>query len=404
MDFRWTPEQEAFRSEFSAWLGKNYPTGYDPRRYKNYQSSKDNARDYREFQRRLSESGYAGMHYPKAYGGQGKTLTEYIIILQVIGGNCFELYYPGAMTHGLIVPTIFVHGTEDQKREFLPKIMNGTQLWCQGFSEPEAGSDVANVSTMAVRQGDHYVVNGQKVWATYAHESDYCILLVRTSRSGPKHRGLSYLLVDMKTPGVEVRPLRQLTGKADFCEIFLTDAKVPANMLVGQEGDGWKIAMTTLAFERTIGDVFAGALFEKSLQNLMQLARETKRSGVPVIQDPIFRQQCGQGYAEIMASKCLALRSLSQQLRGAMPGPEGSIGKLLVTETNQWVNDLAVTIQGIRGQIMSGSGSMHDGSWQFGFLKSRSETIAAGTSEVQRNIIGERVLGLPKEAARATER
>jgi len=204
MDYRLTADQEEFRKKFAAWLERNLPEGYDPEKQRNYVSPDEQLAAYKTFQKRISEGGYAGMHYPEEYGGQGRTIIEESIVLQTIAARCMDLKMPGVITFGMAVPTIYTCGNEEQKRKYLPKIMDGTHLWCQGFSEPGAGSDVANVSTMAIKNGDHYVVSGQKVWTSFAHIADYCILLVRTDPESAKHRGLSYLLVDMKAAVVPI--------------------------------------------------------------------------------------------------------------------------------------------------------------------------------------------------------
>ena len=402
MDFRFSPEQEAFRQEFVAWLEKNLPDNWDPSRYRNYDSTEEWARAYGDFQKRLADAGYVGLQYPKEYGGQGRTLMEEVVVLQTLASTCIELRVPGVVTHGMAVPTIFVCGNEEQKREFLPKILDGTHIWCQGFSEPNAGSDVANVSTRAVKENGHYILNGQKVWTSFAQVADYCILLVRTDPNVAKHKGMSYLLLDMKLPGVEVRPITQITGEKEFNELYMEDVKVPEEMLVGKEGDGWRIAITTLMFERAIGDAMMAAAYEKNLQIMVDMARQCRRAGKPVIEDPIFRQQLAQNYIEVMVLKYHGLRSLSTQIQGGIPGPEGSIGKLLWSEPNQRITESALGMQGPYGQIMGGSPwSVQDGHWQYGFLRSKGNTIEAGSSEIQRNIIGERVLGLPKDMSRA---
>jgi alkylation response protein AidB-like acyl-CoA dehydrogenase len=301
----------------------------------------------------------------------------------------------------MAVPLIMMCGSEEQKKTLLPKIFDGTHIWSQGFSEPDAGSDVANVSTLAVREGDHYVVNGQKVWTSFAHISDYCLLLVRTDPNVAKHKGLSYLLVDMKLSGIEVRPMTQITGEAEFNEIFFDDAHVPVDMRVGEENEGWKIAITTLMFERIMGDIIIGAAYETNIMKMLEMAKQTKRSGKPVIDDPIFRDQIAKSYVEIMVSKYHGLRSFSQQLKGGVPGPEGSICKLLWSEPNQRLTESAVGMQGPHGLVMRGSPwSIEDGFWQYAYLRSKGNTLEAGTSEILRNIIGERVLGLPKDLSR----
>jgi alkylation response protein AidB-like acyl-CoA dehydrogenase len=402
MDFRFTSEQEEFRNEFVSWVNKNLPDDWDPTRYRKYETQEELKQAYKNFQKKLFDAGYTAMHYPKEYGGQGKTLMEEIIVVQVLSTTCIELRMPGVVTQGMAVPVIFTCGTEEQKKKYLPKIFDGTHIWCQGFSEPDAGSDVANVSTMAVKEGDRYVVNGQKVWTSFAHMSDYCLLLVRTDPDTAKHKGLSYLLVDMKAPGVDVRPMTQITGESEFNEVFFDDVEVPADMLVGRENMGWQIAITTLMFERVMGDVVIGAAYEKNYQRMMDMAKRTRRSGRPVIEDPVFRQQLARSFIEIMVLKYHGLRSFSQQLKGGIPGPEGSIGKLLWSEPNQRLAETAIGLQGPNGQVMRGSlWAIDDGLWQYAYLRSKGNTIEAGTSEIQRNIIGERVLGLPKDMSRA---
>jgi len=342
------------------------------------------------------------MHYPKQYGGQGKTIMEEVIILQTVSKYCPELAKPGSITKGMAIPTVHTCCSEEQKREFLPKMFNGTQIWCQGFSEPNAGSDLANCSTRAVRKGDYYILDGQKTWTSMAHMADYCILLVRTDPTGPKIKGLSYLLLDMKLPGIEIRPMTQITGEAEFNEVFFDGVKVPVEMLVGQEGQGWMIAITTLMFERVIGDSLMAARFEDTVLRMIRMAEKSQRSGQALIDHPVFRQQLGQAYIEIMALKYHGLRNLSHQLQGGVPGPEGSIGKILWSEPNQRLTDAAISMLGPRSMIMHGTPwTVDDGVWQYNYLRSKGNTIEAGTSEIQRNIIGERCLGLPKDVSRS---
>jgi alkylation response protein AidB-like acyl-CoA dehydrogenase len=405
MEFRFTKEEQAFREQFVAWLEKAVAQEEMNKPYRLSEDAKGWARVHRNFQHALFDGGYAGMHYPREYGGQGKTLPLEVIVLETIAQRCAELRTPGVITFGMAAPTILTCGTEAQRMEFLPQILNGTHIWCQGFSEPNAGSDVANVSTRAVRENGHYIVNGQKTWTSFAHVADYCILLVRTDPGAKKHKGLSYLLMDMKSPGLEVRPIRQMTGEAEFNEVYMEDVRVPVEMRVGEEGDGWRVAITTLMFERAIGDATMAAVFLGNLSRMKAMAQEVKRSGRPIIEDPIFRQQLAQAYIEVMALKYHGYRNLSQLFGGGIPGAEGSIGKLLWSESNQRICESALTMQGPLGQILWGSPhAVQGGRWQFDYLRSKGNTIEAGTSEVQRNIIAERVLGLPKDLSRAERR
>ena len=402
MDYRLNQEQKAFKKEFAEWLTQNLPEGFDASKPHNFKTDEALEQAYRHFQRKLYEGGYTAMHYPKEYGGQGKSMVEEVIVQQETWGNCIELREPGVITFGMAAPTIYSCGSEEQKRKYLPKMMDGTHIWCQGFSEPGAGSDLGNVATTAVRDGDHYIVNGQKVWTSMGHMADYCILLVRTDPSASKHKGLSYLLMDLKTPGVDVRPMMQMTGESEFCEVFMDNVKVPVENLVGEEGKGWMIAITTLMFERVLGDVIKATKYDVSLKKMIQMARTVKRSGKPVFEDPVFRQQLGTDYIDILVLKSHGLRNLSGTLKTGVPGPEGSITKLLWSLTNQKMCDDAIMMQSAVGQVVGDSEMAYNGGfWQYHFLRSKANTIEAGCSEILRNIIGERVLGLPKDMARA---
>jgi alkylation response protein AidB-like acyl-CoA dehydrogenase len=401
MDFRFSAAQEEFRNEFTIWLNQNLPEDWDPDNQPMIEDADEERRTYQDFQRKLSNAGYAAMHYPNQYGGQGKTVIEEIIVAQTIATTCQTLRAPGIITHAIAMPTILACGTEEQKKELLPNSIDGSHIWCQGFSEPNAGSDVANVQTIANKEDRYYIVNGQKVWTSYAHMADYCLLLVRTDPDSAKHQGLSYLLVDMESAGIDVRPMQQITGEAEFNEVFFDKVKVPVENLLGQEGEGWKVVITTLMFERMLGDVVLGVLYEKNVAKLIQMAGHIKCSGRPVLEDPVARQKLGQAYIEVMALKQHGLRNLSNQLKAGIPGPEGSVGKLLWSESNQRITEAAIGMQGPNGLIGGGSPwSIQSGFWQHHFLRSKGNTIEAGTSEIQRNIIGERVLGLPKDISR----
>jgi alkylation response protein AidB-like acyl-CoA dehydrogenase len=294
-------------------------------------------------------------------------------------------------------PTIITHGTEEQKRRYLRKILNCEEIWCQGFSEPNSGSDVASLRTRAELRGDEFIVNGQKVWTSMAHLADWCMLLVRTDPEAPKHRGLSYLLVDMRTPGVTVEPLRQMTGESEFNEVFFEDVRVPRANLVGGLNEGWRVAMTTLMNERGTAAFASAARFRIVFDEIVELARATIRNGVPATSDPVVRQQLAQFHVELEMMKYTSYRVFSKILKGGDPGPEGSISKLTWSELNQRMTEFVVGLQGPAGQLVKGSPhAVHSGRWQHHFLRARANTIEAGTSEIQRNIIAERVLGMPR--------
>jgi alkylation response protein AidB-like acyl-CoA dehydrogenase len=294
-------------------------------------------------------------------------------------------------------PTILEHGTEEQKRRFLPKILSCEEVWCQGFSEPVSGSDLAALGTRAVIDGDHFVVNGQKVWTSLGHISDWCMLLVRTDADAPKHRGISYLLVDMHSPGVTVRPLRQITGEAEFNEMFFDDVRVPRENLLGPLNGGWGVALTTLMNERATLALATVMRFRNVFDDLAELGRRVIREGTCTLDPRVIRQTLAQFYVEVESMKYLAYRNFSKLTRGGTPGPEGSISKVLWSELNQRMNEFALVLQGPRAALEEGSNhAVDDGRWQYGLLRSRGNTIEEGTSEIQRSIIAERLLRLPK--------
>ncbi|MBW1710396.1 MAG: acyl-CoA dehydrogenase family protein [Deltaproteobacteria bacterium] len=400
MDYRFTPAGEEFRNEFKSWLEKTFPANEPPPKL---DTVEDRINAYRSYQKKLSDGGYAGIRYPRELGGRGGTLMEEIIVTEEL--NPYAIAHAAnvnSIGFGMGLPTIFAVGTEEQKKDLIPKLLDGTHIWCQAFSEPNSGSDAASISTRAEKKDGYYLVNGQKVWITSAQYADMCMLLVRTNPDVPKHKGLSYLLMDMKLPGVEVRPIKQISEESEFNEIFIDNVKVPENMLVGAENEGWGIAITTLMFERIMGDLSMAKMFIQEFYQLLEMAREMKRGGQPVLNDYMFRQKLAQIYIELMVLKYNGYRSAGKAMKGGMPGPEGSIGKLLWSETHKKMTELAMEIQGMANQLMKGSPlAVEDGYWQYLFLTSKSGTIAAGTSEILKNIIGERVLGLPKDMARA---
>jgi alkylation response protein AidB-like acyl-CoA dehydrogenase len=286
---------------------------------------------------------------------------------------------------GMAGPTIIFHGTEEQRQRYLPKILSAEEIWCQGFSEPEAGSDLASVRTKARLDGDRFVVDGQKVWSSFAHLADWCILVARSDPESERHAGLTYLIVDMHAPGVEVRPLRQITGEAEFNEIFFTGVEVPKENVVGEIGDGWAVAMTTLLHERgTLGFALTGVL-DVAVRKLIALARDRG------VDDPRLLDRVAQEWIELQALKFTNYRALTQLMKTGIPGPEGSVSKLHWSESNQRLTKLALELLGEEAQVVG-----ENGDWQYQQLRSRGNTIEAGTSEILRNIIAERVLGLPR--------
>jgi alkylation response protein AidB-like acyl-CoA dehydrogenase len=287
------------------------------------------------------------------------------------------------------------HGAEWQKKRFLPKILSAEEIWCTCYSEPEAGSEMANVQTRGVEDGDDFVVNGQKVWTSGGHYADWAVILVRTDPDAPKHRGLSYLIMDMRSPGITVRPLRQITGHAEYNEVFLDNVRIPKNQLVGQINRGWYIAAGALEFERS--NIGASERALSTVKDMIRMAQQTVRYGKPLSEDAVMRQKLAQLYVEAMIMRYNGLRNLTSQLRGQPPGPQMSIGKLYMSEHDMRALHVALEIQGHYSQLMRGSKyAIDDGRWQQSFLSAPGMLIAEGTSEIQRNVIAQRVLGLPR--------
>jgi alkylation response protein AidB-like acyl-CoA dehydrogenase len=386
MDFRDSPPEAAFRDEFRGWLRANLPTDWSERDPHVGRWDFELAKDWT---RRLYEGGYAGLTWPSQYGGRGLPPTYQAIYLEEVARSDAPDHI-GVIGLGMAGPTIIAHGTPAQKDQHLARILSGETIFCQGFSEPGAGSDLASVRTRAERDGDEFVLNGQKVWSSYAHVADYCILLTRSDPAAAKYHGLTYLLLDMQLPGVEVRPLRQITGDPEFNEIFLTDVRVPASAVVGEVGGGWQVAMTTLLHERgTLGFALTSRL-DALFRRLVTTARKTGSGD-----DPLVRDRIAQLYVDLQGLRFTNYRSLTGLMRTGRPGPEGSIAKLHWSETNQRLTSLALELLGPDAQL-TGEGGFWSGYWQYQQLRSRGNTIEAGTSEVLRGIVAERVLGLPR--------
>ncbi len=390
MDMHFDAEAEAFQRELRTWLEANVPRDPMP-------DNPDEAFQYRRvWQKKMFEAVWAGIHWPKAYGGRGATLIEQAIFSQEMA----RAQAPDMANElGLMIvgPTLMAHGTEEQKTRYIPNILSGDEIWCQGFSEPNSGSDLASLQTRAVEDGDDFVVNGQKIWTSMAQYSDMCILLVRTDPEAPKHRGISYLLVDMQSPGVTVKPLRQITGGSEFNEVFFENVRVPKTQLVGNLNEGWRIAMTTLTHERGSASFGTQVNIRKRLDVIIEVAKKVHRNGKPLSDDPIFRQKLADAYIRVDLMRLNNYRTITSHLRGQEPGPEASLEKLYWSETHQKMQEVGQKLLGVHAQL-SPSSPYYPTSvdLQYLFLFSRAETIFSGTSEIQKNIIGERVLGLPK--------
>ena len=377
MDLRDDADEAAFRAELRSWIEANLPE-----RQRGSRGGASRFEDFgREWSRRLHEAGYAGLTWPKEFGGAGAPYSYQAIFYEETA-RAEAPPHIGVIGLGMAGPTIIVHGTDAQKERYLASILSADEIWCQGFSEPDAGSDLAAVRTRAERRGDVFVVNGQKVWSSFAHIADWCILVTQSDPEAPRYRNLTYLLVDMHAPGVEVRPLRQITGEAEFNEIFFSDVEVPVENVLGEIGGGWQVAMTTLLHERgTLGFALSAAL-DTNVRKLVALAAERGA-------DPLQRERIAREWIELQAIRYTNYRALTTLVKTGVPGPEGSVSKLRWSEANQRLTKLARDLHGEDGIV-------DDGWWNYQQLRSRGNTIEAGTSEILRGIIAERVLGLPR--------
>ena len=377
MDLTLTPEQEAFRDEFRAWLEANHP-GPAP-------DGDDSAKFEfeRQWQKTLHSDGWAGVSWPKEYGGRGAGLIEQAIYSTEMAraraprpANVLGLVMGG--------PVVMAHGTNEQKERWLEPILSAEEIWCQGFSEPESGSDLASLKTRAVKEEGGYRITGQKVWTTLAHISKWCMLVARTDTEAAKHKGLTYFICDMAQAEIEVRPLVQITGEAEFNEVFFEGAWVPDENVVGGEGNGWMVAITTLMNERAGLGAASAVGISNDLDELIGLIRERGLAA-----DPVIRQQVAQLKMGAEALRLGSMRSLTQQMKTGIPGPEGSVAKLQWSSTNQALSELAT-------DVLGPDGLDPDGEWTYKLLRSRANSIEGGTTEVLKNIVAERVLGLPK--------
>jgi alkylation response protein AidB-like acyl-CoA dehydrogenase len=393
MDLNLTVEEEQFRDELRSWLEANVPKDWSEWREKPIEESFPYLKAW---QRKLYEGGWAAVSWPKEYGGRGASLMQQSIFWEEMS-RVEAPPMANSLGLGLIGPTIIAYGTDAQKKRYIPKILSAEEIWCQGFSEPNAGSDLASLQTEACLDGHDYVVNGQKVWTSYGWVGDWCELVVRTDANVPKHKGLTVLLIDMKSPGVEVRPLRQMTGESEFGEIFFRDVRVPKENVLGRVNDGWNVAVSTLMYERGSYGARLHLIFRRNIGRLIELAHTLQKNGRTAAQDPLIRQKLAQCYAEVEIMRLNQMRAFSRITATGVPGPEGSIQKIFWSELNQRLQQVAQELLGPYGQLQAGDPLAPDkGIWAYGYLRTRGNTIEAGTSEVQRNIIGHFVLGLPR--------
>ena len=393
MDFRDTPSEAAFRDEVRTWLAEHLTDELAAIGGRGGPADESNWDLRVEWEKLLGKDRWLGLAWPERYGGRDAGITEQVIFNEEYA----RANAPARLSffgEGLFAPTLLAYGTEEQKRRYLPTIQAVEELWCQGYSEPNAGSDLANVQTRAERDGDQWVVNGQKVWTTLAHRAQWCFCVTRTTAGSEGHVGLSYLLIPMDQPGVEVRPLQQMTGTAEFNEVFFSDARTDVDNVLGEVGEGWKVAMATLGFERGTAFLSQQLGFAQELEEVIDAARASGAA-----RDPLVRQELADAYAGVQIMKFNGLRMLSGLVSHGTLGPEASIGKLYWSTWHRRLGERAMRVLGTDGLTVADSSPDRYSLDEFHriFLFSRAETIYAGASEIQRNIIGERVLGLPRE-------
>jgi hypothetical protein len=395
MDLRYTVQEQRFRADLRAWLAATLPAV--PAKPATEDWPERRVYDTR-WQRMLFDAGYAGIDWPRRFGGRDASPAEHLIFLEeteragapYVGVNFVGLLHAG--------PTLIAEGNDEQRTRFLPKILRGEEVWCQCFSEPGAGSDLASLQTRGIRDGNDYVINGQKIWTSFAHVADYGELLVRTDPDAPKHRGITWLILPMDAPGIEVRPMRTIAGSREFSEVFFDDVRLPVGNRVGEENDGWRVAMVTFSFER--GTAFTGELLRsfQMLGRLADLARKIPRGSGAAWGDAGVRREMGHLAADFDALWALTKRNVSQAARGTgVPGLGGSVFKLHYSEVRHRMGDLAMRILDRAALALDDPTDVQAAEHVRGWLHAMSITIAAGTSQVQRNIVGERILGLPKE-------
>jgi alkylation response protein AidB-like acyl-CoA dehydrogenase len=393
MELAYSKTDEVFRKEVRSWLKKNLPKKdkavselmpHDPER----------VRLAKEWQRKLYDAGYVAMSWPKEYGGQNAdAMRQTIVNEELVLARAPGLV--GASGLLMLGPTLIQYGTEEQRRRYLPKILTAEEIWCQGYSEPGAGSDLASLRTRAEIVGDEFIVNGQKVWTSNAQFSDWMFCLVRTDPDAPKHRGISYILIDMNTPGITVRPLVQMTGDAGFNEVFFDNVRVPRTNLVGELNQGWMVANNTLFHERNL--LGSTTRTQLMMQNLIRLARNHQRYGKPAADDPIMRQKLSSLLTRVEAMKYHSYRQLTNAIKGRPPGVGAMVNKLVGTELNHDICALALEIMNSYAPLKKGAAHVINyGTWQYEFMFTLGLVIGGGTSEIQKNIISERGLGMPK--------
>ena len=389
MDFKFSESEEKFREELTSWLNRELAS-----RPSDDEDNSDSSWDFNLVMRKkLAEKGWLTMAWPEEYGGQSASHMMQVIFSEEMSYN----RAPGRDVFGtrMMAPTLMIHGTEEQKKQFLPPVSRGDVQWCQGYSEPESGSDLASLQTRAVEDGDDFVVNGTKIWTSSAHRADHIMVLTRTDPDAPKHRGISFLLCDMNTPGITVNPIINMADDHGFNMVTFEDVRIPKKNLVGEQNRGWYVGATLLDFERSGVDYSAGA--KRTLEELVDFAKNNKKNGTLIADDPVMRNRFADLAIEVEVSKLISYNIAWMQSEGLVPNKEASMGKVLGTELQQHVSYTGMQMLGMHGQL--GPGSSHaplKGRIEHMYLTDVSQTIQAGTSEINRNIIATRGLGLPR--------
>ena len=392
MDFAWSAEEETFRGEIREFFQAELPEGWGITQFWDPDDDSQFAFAH-EFTKKLGRKNLLAVSWPQEYGGLDWPFWKQFIFNEELAN--FDAPVVGRNATRFLGPTIMRYGTEEQKKQHLPGILNGETVWCQGYSEPNAGSDLGSLQTRAVQDGDEFVINGQKIWTSMAHHSQWIFMLARTDPDAPKHRGISYFLVEMKTPGITVKPLIDMSNGHHFNEVYFENVRVPRSGLLGELNRGWYMATTTLSYERS--GIEGPAAAARYVRLLTQYAKETQRHGKPMAEDPLLRQRLGQLATEVEVARALAWRIASIQTKGDIPGPEAPALKVFGSELFQRIAQTGMQMLGLYGQLESDSKwAPLAGAIERLYLVSVSRTIAAGTSEIQRNIIAERGLGLPR--------
>ena len=395
MDLNLSPAEETFRQEVKGWIKQNLPVQWRVDSIESLPTG-EAAAVKRKWQEKLGAGGWLGLAWPREYGGRGATLMEQVIYLT----EAIEARAPMPLDKiglNLVGPALIEIGTPEQKERFLGSIRSGQMVWCQGFSEPNAGSDLASVTTKAVLEGDEWVINGQKIWSSDAPCADWCTLLARTNPDAPRHKGLTMLAVPMTTPGVTTRPIKQINSREEFAEIFLDNVRVPRDSVIGPLEGGWNVTMRMLTYERGLYTMVEVPKFENAWHELREYARTHRRNGHPMIEDTAIREQLALSHAYIQTMRLTNMRYITRYLRGAAPGDESSLMKLHWATLEQGLYDLAMAIGAAGALCVQGSPrAICGGSWQGDYLYSRAITIYGGTQDIHRNLIAERIFGLPR--------